>query len=184
MSDWGAIQWTEAAQVASLMAAGAPVTNGASPQAHYDELMSRQQVREAVDFLGHALPRYEGIVWAAQSLKNIGDELHPDTPRTPLMTAIMRWIDDPSDEQRRALGALAEEGDSTDPESLLANAVYFSGGSIAPPDLEPVLPPNDVSARFSTGAVIVAAHRCEKPEPMLRIAADLGTAIAARGLGG
>ena len=59
---------------------------------------------------------------------------------------------DPKDEKRRAAFPAAEAAGIGTPAGCAAAAAYFSGGSLAPPDL-PVVPPR----RHVTGGLVAAA---------------------------
>lgn len=185
MSGWKIVQWAEAGQVAALMGHNAGAGATKSPPQYFDDLLNQQRFREAVLFVGHALPRYEGIVWAAQALREFAEKNPPDDSRRSMMTSIMRWIDNPADDQlRRELWDVASVASDDTPETFLASAIYFSGGSISPPDQQAILPAPEASARFATGSVLAGAFATDEPDHLLRRAAELGAAIAAKGLGG
>ena len=68
------------------------------------------------------------------------------------------------------------------PERMAALAAFFSGGSIAPPDLQPVHAPRETTNRFAAAAVLVAAARSADMNGALAKALDAGAVIATRGL--
>ncbi len=102
--------------------------------------------------------------------------------RDRIREAIALWLASPSDSQRRTIWSIATERDQGCPEKLLAGAVFFSGGSIAPEDVSPVPPPAAVCGKLAACAIIAAAHATGTPEPMLRNAIATGDRIAESGL--
>ena len=78
--------------------------------------------------------------------------------------------------------AIATERDQGWPEKLLAGAIFFSGGSIAPEDVAPIQPPPAICGKLSGCAIIAAAHATGAPEPLLRTAIINGSRIAETGL--
>lgn len=177
LATWTRSTWTDAALLAEAVnprkvpdgAAGKP------PHEWYANLVEGNRLFEAVEFVAHALPRYECAVWGAQALLELGvvDRLDP------VMVAILRWIDEPSDALRRVCHAEAEKVADNTPAKFLAQAVFLSGGSMAPEDLEPVLPPPDVCAKLTAGSVLSAAYACAEPNAAIKSALRLGEAMAA-----
>jgi len=64
------------------------------------------------------------------------------------------------------------------PQRLCALAVFFSGGSLAPEALEPVLAPKETAGKFAAGAVLSAAARSPDRTQALDVAFKLGEAFA------
>lgn len=183
MKTWPKVAWSDAGQVLALMEAEpAPPGEGvaapsAEPHAYFESLVKAGQLREAAQFVGQALPRYEGIVWAVQTLL-AGGGLDRSNP---LVTAILRWMDNPSDERRREVYALSEQAKNDDPARMLGIAVFLSGGSISEPDLPPVLAPDGASGKLASAAVIVAAYKGEQPNSLLNQAIEVGRQSASQG---
>jgi hypothetical protein len=181
MNKWNKTSWTDAGQIFDFIG-GAIKHEGKAealktgPVDYFDALVANGKLREAVFFVGHALPRYEGVVWAAQTMltANLVDRNHP------LMKAVLRWIDDPDDDSRRAVKGYAEKEDSFSPQHMLGMAVFMSGGSISLPDLTPVLAPQDASAKYAVGAVLGAAYATADPKKIMRQAAEIGHAMASQ----
>jgi hypothetical protein len=183
MASWSKVTWSDASQVIALVgksfdfdddSAAAPML----PATYFQMLVDRQRLSDAATFVSHALPRYEGIVWAVQSLRTHWSAGRSDA----LVTEILRWIDNPSDEQRRAIRNMADALPSDSPAALLGLAVFLSGGSISEPELPAVLPPPDVSAKLAAAAVLKAAFDETEPTEMLMGAISIGQSIASMGL--
>jgi hypothetical protein len=179
MTVWAKTGWSNAAQVLGLV--GKPFEIDADdmlpPDAYCRQLVDAAQLGNAATFIGHALPRYETIVWAVQALRTSA----PNGATDPVLTEILRWVDDPTDERRRAIFALADAAGGDSATSLLGYAVFMSGGSISGPDLPAILPPADVCAKLACGAVLKAAYSAGDPQAALLSAIKIGESVAANG---
>lgn len=184
MSDWKTIRLTSALQVAELMDAepeGLPGPD-VSVRAHYEALRAQGLTLEALEYIGHALPRLEAIWWAAHLLESEARKRAlPPLDRQALDHAL-RWLGDPDDDRRRAASEAADAAAGPSPERLLALAVFLSGGSISLPDLPPVLPGPAAACRLAGSAVMRAAYRTDTPEQMLEQALALAEKVAETGI--
>lgn len=183
MGDWNQVKWAEAWQIVAAMELDEEPRppEGVAPRSHFQSLRERSQLDRAVCYLGHALPRYEAVAWAAHLL-----EVRARSKRLPAMDQqaldrTFRWLEEPTDEYRRAAFVAAEAAGTGSPERLLAMAVYMSGGSIAPSDLPAVNPPQEVCGRIAAAAVLIDAYRSNDPATALAAALDAGDKIAAKG---
>lgn len=184
MGDWKSVRMTSAAQVAELMGVDPEALPPADlpVEARYDELRGAGELDEALDYLGHALPRLEALSWAGQLLEGEArSRALPPLDRQAL-DHVLRWLGDPDDGRRRAARDAADAAAERSAERLLALAVFMSGGSISLPDLPPVLPPPEACSRLVVGALIRAAYRSDAPDAFLERALARGEAVAARGL--
>jgi hypothetical protein len=136
---------------------------------------------EAVAFLAHALPVREGIWWAWLCARDAAGEA-PPADVAALLAATHEWIADPGDVHRRTAFARAEEVGFGTPWGLAALAVFFSGGSLAPPSMEPVLPGEFDAARAVGGAISLGAAtaRPDDPAPAFRDFIARGLQLADR----
>jgi hypothetical protein len=126
----------------------------ATPSAFMRELVSEGLMVDAVRFLAQAIGPARAVAWALACVR----ELRAENNGTAL-ALFDAWVADPSDANRRAAANAAEEG----PEKSLGLAIFFSGGSIAPPDVNPVPPPPHVAEKLAAGAIMLAVV-AEKPE--------------------
>ena len=184
MGDWNTVKWTEARQIAAAMGMDEPKrpAPGVDPQSYFRTLRENGDLNAAVSYLGLALPRFEAVAWAAHTLQSRTKTTKlPPLDRQALDRAL-RWLEEPTDEFRRAAFDAAEKASSKSPENLLGLAVFVSGGSLAPPDLPAVNPPQEVCGRVAAAAILVAAHASDKPEVALTAALDTGERIAAEGI--
>jgi hypothetical protein len=184
MEEWSKVKWTEARQVAELMGIDEEERPeaGVTPSEHYAKARTSGDLEQAISFLGHALPRHEGVAWAAQLLDEQGrkEKLKPRDRQA--LDYALRWVGEPNDYHRRAAYEASEAASEQSAERLLALSVFFSGGSIAPEDLQPVLPAPQLSGRIAASAVIAAAHRSGQAAERMTRALDLGEQVAAKGL--
>jgi hypothetical protein len=140
--------------------ARALLTPAHRPREFVELLAARGLFPDAVRFLAHALPKREGIWWAWVCAKRADGDTPPPV-RKAALDATERWITQPTDENRRAAMRAAEAATFGTAAGCTALAVFFSGGSLGPPD-QAVVPPGEfLSAKALTGAVKLAAVSTE-----------------------
>lgn len=174
MSEWPKVRWTQARQIAELMELPArelPAPD-MTPQGWVEGRVAQGDVAGAVMFMGHALPRYEAVSWAASAVAPAGQS------PSPIAGAVARWLETSEESERRTLWTLAEQADEDNPERLLAYSVFFSGGSIAPEDQAPVNPDPALCGRFAAAAIVKSAYAQDDPDAVLSAALDRGRGIA------
>lgn len=184
MTDWTIVLWNDARQLAQHAKFNKEdwPNDAIVPQDHFEALRRDGEEGHAALFIASALPRLEAITWVAKVLPQ-PTNAHPDyKDRQRLKDMVQRWVDDPDDENRRAIFDIAEDADPQWPETLLGLAVYFSGGSIAPPDLEPVLPDPEIAAHLAAAALQCAAIEfADTDESFMNRALDLAHNVAVKG---
>lgn len=126
----------------------------ATPSAFMRELVGGGLMVDAVKFLAQAIGPARAVTWALACLR----ELRAENDGAAL-AVFDAWVADPSDANRRAAATAAEDG----PEKSLGLAIFFSGGSIAPPEVNSVPPPPHVAEKLAAGAIMLAVV-AEKPE--------------------
>lgn len=184
MTEWQIVKLTSARQVAELMDVEEDDLPGEDVLSvdHYAELKSKGETTAAVDFLAHALPRFESVCWAARVLDEASRTRPLPTRDQLALDTVLRWIGDTTEPNRFAARDASDTAGSRSAERLLALAVYLSGGSISLPELPPVNPPPEACARFAAGAVKTAAFRTDTPKDMLQKALVLAEAVASGGV--
>lgn len=130
------------------------------PPDYINLLIEKNLFADAVRFLAHALPKREGVWWGWICAKKSSGEAPPPTVKTSL-EATEKWISQPTDEHRRAAYAAAEAAPFSTAAGCAGLAAFFSGPSLAPPDLPPVPPGEFLFAKAVSGAVIFAAVSSE-----------------------
>lgn len=186
MTAWSQVKWTQARQVAEQMDLDESLLDDpdADPESGYRKLLERDEMSMAVGFLGHALPRLEAVAWAAHLLHEWSRSVEPSLVEQQALDSVQRWVEEPTEEYRRAAFAAGEKAGPRSPERLLAQAAFMSGGSISEPDLPAVQPPQHVCGRLVSGAVLLAAYRTADPKLALSAACGAGEKVAAKGLRG
>lgn len=184
MTDWTIVLWNDARQIAQHADLDSELwpAKETPPQAFYETLRKEGHLAQAALIMAVSLPRLEAIAWLAHSLPEPTKKDPHFRERRLLSDAARRWIGEPDDDNRRAIYALAETGDSEWPETLLGLAVYFSGGSIAPADLEAVTPDPVISAHLAAAALQAAAvEHIHSDEQLMDRALDLAHNVAMKG---
>ncbi|HEX5438701.1 MAG TPA: hypothetical protein VFW98_16235 [Gemmatimonadaceae bacterium] len=130
------------------------------PRAFIALLQEHELYPDAVRVLAHALPRREAIWWAWVCARRTAGDAPPLAVQGAL-DATERWITQPTDEYRRAAMEAAEQAGFASPAGCAALAVFLSGGSLAPANVDPVPPGEHVAAKAITGAIVAAAVSSE-----------------------
>lgn len=184
MTDWTIVLWNDARQIAEH--AGLPKEswpdNTVAPRTFFESLRADGELGQAALFMASSLPRLEAIMWINKILPQ-PDGKHPNyNERRSLRDMAHRWVGDPDDDNRRAIFKMAENSDAEWAETLLGLAIFFSGGSIAPPDLTPVLPEPHVAAHLAAAALQSAAIEwADTDEGLMDRALDIAHEIAVNG---
>jgi hypothetical protein len=112
---------------------------------------------DAVRFWAQAMRPRHAVCWALRCL----DEAPGGGPEPGMrpVAALRAWVADPSDANRRACHSAAEAAGLEHPASLIAASVFFSGGSLAPPDLPEVAPKPNLRGDLLASALELAAVR-------------------------
>jgi hypothetical protein len=173
------VKWTEARQVTAVLgwpeSAGDPDAE-ASPEAFFDALCAAGRHDDAVEFLAQALPRWEAVAWAARSVRDL-DPPGQAADAAALKAALL-WVQDPTEARRRAAESAAEASAPDSPARLAALAAFFSGGSVAPDDAEPLPAPRDAAGKLAAGAILVASARSPDMDAALQACLSAGAEIA------
>lgn len=141
---------------AAALAATSP-DGGALVQA----LVADGKTPEAFRVMAVALPPREGVWWAwvsarhATQLAARGGE--PAPPLTAALAAVEQWIANPDDNRRRAAWNAGQAAGLETAAGCAASAVFFTSGSVAPPDVTPVPPPAGIDRLLVGTAVALAA---------------------------
>ena len=141
---------------APLVKAGA----GGTPAALAAALVAADLPVDAIRLLAMALPRREAAWWACLAAREALSAAANPAAETVALTAAENWVFKPSEENRRACFAPAQALEFATPAAYAALAVYWSGGSLAPPDAPVVVPPGDaLTGTAAAAAALLAAAR-------------------------
>ena len=130
--------------------------DGQTPRELLDLLIDGRQHLDAIRLLAYAMPRREAVWWAISCAK-IAHAIVSNENVKAAIEATELWIFDPTDPNRRATMTAAERAGLGTPAGCSCASVFFSGGSLAPPNV-PEVPPGDfVTAQLAAAAVQMAA---------------------------
>ncbi|HQS68975.1 MAG: hypothetical protein B7Y36_07985 [Novosphingobium sp. 28-62-57] len=176
MGEWKLSTWADAAQLAaSVNRREVPAeARGIAPAAWFALLREGGEETYAVNYIAHAMPRYECVIWAVRTMIEIGIDR-----ADPAIVAALRWIDNPSDRLRRAAAELGESLDDETPQALLCKAIFLSGGSISEEDLPAIQPPPDVCAKLAAAAVLTAAFKGKDPPAKIATSLQIAETVLA-----
>ena len=153
--------------------------NGKMPAGEFCELLAgKKQHSDAIRLLAHVLPKAAAVRWACQCIRHVGLGDTPTAAATALLAA-EAWAAKPTDEHRRAAFPAAQAAGFAHPAASAAMAAFWSGGSLAPPEL-PVVPPGEfLTARAAAAAILLAAvmQQPEKAAEKQRLFLDLGKSV-------
>jgi len=134
--------------------------DGLTPAQFLDTLIEKQHFPDAVRFLAHALPKQEAVWWACVCARSVAGS-NPPPKIAAALQAAEKWVADPSEGNRRAAMPAAEAAEFKTPAGCAAVAAFWSGGSLAPPNV-PVVPPGEyLTAHGVAGSVMLAAVQSE-----------------------
>jgi hypothetical protein len=125
-----------------------------------EALTANEQHVAAIDFMAHALPAREAIWWGCLCLQYAcGDKLA--APDKAAAIAAVRWILQPSEENRAAAKIPGEKAGPASPAGALARAATWTGGSLGPPDAPPLPPGPFMPATAVATAINFAAIKVD-----------------------
>jgi predicted component of type VI protein secretion system len=140
-----------------------------------EALLQQSRFSDGITFLAAAMPKREAVWWGCQSCGGSDPSSLPRDDRKAIEAA-RAWVVDPSEENRRAAEAAANAGELLTAPSCVAMAAFLSGGSIAPPDLPEVPPPDHLTGHTIACALSLAA--AIGSDEAAKRALELGIAIA------
>jgi hypothetical protein len=126
-----------------------------SPRQFLDRLRAAGLPADAAKLVAHALPKRQAVWWAYLGVTQmLGPKASPEA--TAALETSRAWVADPSDDHRRAAYAAAERAGFDTAAGCVALAVFFSGGSLAPPDFQPAPAPEHVTGSMVATALALA----------------------------
>lgn len=133
---------------------------------------------DAVRMVAFALPRREGVWWAAQCLRSVPPLAGGSS--APVLAAAEAWAADPTEANRRAAFAEAEKVEFKPAAASAALAAFWAEGSMGPAENPPVEPPPHVGPGAAATAVVLAAVSVEpeKADERFRAFLALGEQVA------
>jgi hypothetical protein len=154
------IPYVNPEQITPLFSASEDLTEILAQSQSIEDFIATLQEKELyfdlVQFLAHALPVREAILWAYLCL----EIRMPDWNKTQqtCLASCKQWVFEPSEEGRRRCELYATRLELKCAPSWLAQAVFWNGaGSIVSPELPSVLPDPKLYAKACAGAINTAA---------------------------
>ncbi|MDH3325970.1 MAG: hypothetical protein OEM38_04550 [Gammaproteobacteria bacterium] len=125
-------------------------------------LLQNHALKDAIGVIAQALPAREAVYWASLCVKDIlGDK--PNLDDANALRAADQWMVKPNEDDRYLNLHMAEKLEYATAASWVANAVFWSGGSITPKGEAKVEAPDGVFGKAVTGAILLAsAHEDPK----------------------
>jgi hypothetical protein len=175
------VKWTRAGQIADLADAAEALAgqlDAPPPQAF--AMLRKAEAQAAARFIAQCLPRFDAMQWLYRALARTPAA----TPaHAEIRTAINGWLGDPSDKRRRHAFDLAQALGIDNADSAAALALFLSGGSMTPPELDQgVQPPVGVFGKAVAGTILLAGlargpeHFDAELDALLQIGLDLAEA--------
>ncbi len=131
------------------------LSDGAAAVEFLQLLIEREKWTDAVNMLSNMLPKREAVWWAAQTAR----QLLGEKPRPEIEAAIKSaetWVANGTDESRRAAWPMANKAGMATAAGCAAMGAYLSGGSLSPPDQEPLPPDESLTARMVAASIVVS----------------------------
>lgn len=152
------------------------------PGKYVATLIGQKQFADAVRFTAFNLPKRKAIWWAALCLWDacrVDEDEKLPLAVDAVFRAVVAWLQDPSEANRRAVEAAGREAGAASPYGQLATAAFFSGGNVSLPD-QPEVASKPSSTAKAVASVVLAASKRKKPpnavaaqQAYLVLAADL-----------
>jgi hypothetical protein len=133
---------------------------GLSAKEFLNLLDAHQLFADGIRFVAYAFPSREAIWWGSLCTWSIYRPKPPDKIASAL-NAVVAWVQEPSEDTRRAAEAAMEPAGMDTPAGGLAAAVFFAGDNIAPakPKQPEVKPKPFLWSKILAGAVGSAAKQ-------------------------
>lgn len=133
---------------------------------------------DALEFLARALPKRLGVWWAISCIESANASMGSKDPE--LIEQVTDWVKTPSESVRRKVMDLALSTEMDTAAVWAAVAVFWSHGSMSPPNAPAVPPTPDLPGKALSGSVILASVMKSPEKAPARRASfvDLAQAIA------
>ena len=176
---WRRVKWTRAGQLAGLAMVGDTLDglHEVPPPVAFAALR-RENAEAAVHFMAQCLPRFEAMQWLYGALTRSPTQ---SPACAEIRSGIAGWLADPSDKRRRLVFDHAQTIAFDVPEGAAGLALFLSGGSLTPPELEQGVPPATGAFGQAVGATILLAGLARGPEVFadeVDVLLGIGVAIA------
>jgi hypothetical protein len=149
------------------------------PAVFLKQLVEKGHLTDAVQLLGHTLPKREAVGWAVVCAREAYGP-KPEPKEAAALQAAQKWVIDPSEDNRRAAQKASETASLGNAAGCCAGAAFFSGGSMGPPNQPVVAPDERLTGKVVSGAVLLAGVMGDPAKAMerLRRYVEIGMEVA------
>lgn len=123
-----------------------------SPREFLDVLIAQDCSDDAVKLLAYWLEPREAVWWGCLALWHAYRD-DPPAEASRALKAIVRWLQQPGDANRRRVGDYGTSDGPKSPTKIVAMAAFFSEGSLSGRDLPNVDAPQGLTAKMIAAAV-------------------------------
>lgn len=147
----------EVAEGLDLSPTGAKMAaSGMSAENLFDALVKAGEFADAVRVAARLMTKPQAVWWGCLCAWH-AERAVPTKTGPAALRAVVTWLREPTDENRRAAG-LAAKAKATTAAAMAANAAFFSGGSLSVPGQKEVPPDPLMTAKFVANAVLAASR--------------------------
>lgn len=136
------------------------------PLAYVRLLQERALFSDAISVLARLFSKRESVWWGCQCVRQSVTETALPRSAEAALAAAETWVADPNDENRRVLFTISQEAGLDTAAGLAAMAAFGSGGSMMPPEFDPVPPHETMTAELVAASVLMAGV-AEDPDTAL-----------------
>lgn len=129
-------------------------------------LQERALYSDAIPVVARLFPKREAVWWACQCTRQSLMKSELPKAENDAVGATEAWVADSSEETRRPLFAAAQTAGLDTSAGCAAMAAFGSGGSMVPPEYEPVEPDDSMTAQLVSGSILMAGV-AEDPDAAL-----------------
>lgn len=183
------LRFSHAAQLCRILPPGEEVeallVPGMTVADFFSALANARQWVDSLRYLAVALPRREAVWWACACRRTFLPDTLPDGDAAA-WAAAEAWVYDPSESLRLACYEPAQALNFETAGAYAALGAFWSGGSLAPPDVSLVVPPGDGLTGSAVGASVILCcvpGEAKSISDRHRAAFGVGTDIANGGVG-
>ena len=126
-------------------------------------MVEKSMFLDAARFIVLALPPRETTWLGCLTARYAAEEKPLSKIDQGALESAERWVYEPSEENRRAAERAIEDADYTTPAALAALSAFYSGGSIAGDDDNPLDAPSGVSAKLIDAATALVSVGPDEP---------------------
>ncbi|MGE3807494.1 MAG: hypothetical protein AB7K24_22760 [Gemmataceae bacterium] len=141
--------------------ARALLTGAATPRAYWERLVAKELYDDAIQFMARWLTKPQAVWWGCLCVWHCCGQ-QANAAEQAAWKAVVHWLQDPNEENRRLLEAVSAPLTLKNPIGAIAQAAFWSTGSMAPEDVPEVLPPEDLCAQVVAATLASLSQRLQQ----------------------